>query len=413
MDLMIHNAAADNIMNYNQIHRFLEQRGEFKIKLGLEKIQTLLNKIGNPEKELKCIHVAGTNGKGSVCAMLASVLKENGCKTGLYISPHVYDFRERYQINGRYITKKEFESCFSRIKPYITNQSYFEIITALAFLWFKQQKVDFVVLEVGLGGRLDATNMVTPFVSVITNIALEHTEILGKTIEKIAFEKAGIIKNKVPVVTGAQGSALKVIKKIAKQRGCSLYCPDKIVIKNNKLNLNGYKNIKLGLKASYQHENAAVALKVIDILRNKYRINLKNKKILSGLKKAYWLGRFEFIEKNVLIDAAHNPACFEVLKKELQRIKNNYRKIILIFSALNDKDVKKMLDSITPMIDGLIITKIHNQRALSSKIIRKYAKQGIILDDVNKALKYAKKIADKKDLIVVAGSIYLLGEMKR
>ena len=215
-------------MDYERILKYLYSLESSKIKLGLENIQALLQKINNPEKELRCIHVAGTNGKGSVCAMLSHILREAGYEVGLYTSPHLKKFNERIRINNKLISDKEIVDYFLKIKPHITNQSFFEITTAIAFLYFKEKHADFVVLETGLGGRLDATNVVVPLVSVITNVGLEHTELLGNTIEKIAFEKAGIIKNKVPVVAGAKGKALEAIKRIAKERNAPLYSVKKL-----------------------------------------------------------------------------------------------------------------------------------------------------------------------------------------
>src|SRR3989344_3935982 len=214
-------------MDYRKTLEYLYSLESSKIKLGLENIQNLLSKIGNLEKQLKFIHVAGTNGKGSVCSMLFYILKEAGYKVGLYTSPHLKRFNERIRINGHFITDKEIVDYFLRVKPHITTQSFFEITTAMAFLYFKDKNVDFAVLEVGLGGRLDATNVVTPLISVITNIELEHTDLLGDTIEKIAFEKAGIIKDNVPVVTIAKGKALETIKKIAKGKNAPLYSAKK------------------------------------------------------------------------------------------------------------------------------------------------------------------------------------------
>ncbi|MDO8481367.1 MAG: Mur ligase family protein, partial [Nanoarchaeota archaeon] len=186
--------------------------------LSLDRITALLEKLGNPHKQFKSIHVAGTNGKGSVCAMLESILRKAGYKTGLYTSPHLRIFNERIQISGTLISDAELETLLTKIKPHYAGQTHFEVVTAAAFLYFAEQKVDIAVIETGLGGRLDATNVITPLVSVITTISLEHTDYLGNTIEKIAFEKAGIIKRGVPVVTMAQGKALAVIKKIARER---------------------------------------------------------------------------------------------------------------------------------------------------------------------------------------------------
>jgi len=395
-------------MGYKETLDYLYSLETSKIKLGLGNIQNLLQKIGNPEKELKCIHVAGTNGKGSVCAMLFYILKEAGCKVGLYTSPHLKKFNERIRINDELITDKEIVEYFLKIKPYITNQSFFEITTAMAFLYFKEKNVDFAVLEVGLGGRLDATNVVVPLVSVITNIGLEHTELLGNTIEKIAFEKAGIIKNNVPVVTDAQGKALAVIKKIAKERNAPLFLPKKFpMIKFDFLN------------GSFQQENKDIALTAMEILRKNHKIKIKEKQVIDGIKKTEWKGRLQFIDKNVLADSAHNPSGFEVLRKELTMIKQQKRinNFIFVVGIQNDKDILIMLKTISPLASAIIFTKSKNEKAESSEnllnIFNNINKKTItkIINNPEKALNYAKKIASKDDLVVMTGSIYLVGEM--
>ena len=397
-------------MNYKAILKYLYSLETSKIKLGLENIQNLLNKIENPEKELKCIHVAGTNGKGSVCAMLFYILKEAGYKVGLYTSPHLKKFNERIRVNEHFIRDKEIVDYFLMVKPYITDQSFFEITTAMAFLYFKDKNVDFVVLEVGLGGRLDATNVVMPLVSVITNIGLEHTDILGNTIEKIAFEKAGIIKNNVPIVTGAKSKALKVIKNISKERNAPLYINKK------------YKKIKFNhLNGQFQQQNKDIALTTIDILKKFHSIKINENEIINGIKKTKWEGRLDFISKNVLVDCAHNPSGFKVLKKELKSIKKQ-RKIknfIFVVGIQNDKDIVTILKIINPLISAIIFTRSKNEKASNPKdlsIIFNRTNQNKqiktkIKNNPKAALNYAKKIAGKNDLIIVTGSIYLVGEV--
>ena len=321
-------------MSYNKILKYLYSLESSKIKLGLENIQNLLDKIGNPEKHLKCIHVAGTNGKGSVCAMLFYILKEAGYRVGLYTSPHLKKFNERIRINEHFITDREIVEYFLKIKPHLTNQSFFEITTAMAFLYFKEKNTDFVVLEVGLGGRLDATNVVVPLISVITNVGLEHTDLLGSTIGKIAFEKAGIIKTNVPVVTACNSEALEVIKKTAKERNAPLFMAKK------------YKNIKFDyLNGSFQQQNKDIALTTMETLKKIYSIKINKNQIKNGLKKTKWIGRLQFISKNVLVDCAHNPSGFEVLRKELLIIKHqkNIKNFIFVVGMQKTKDIAKIL----------------------------------------------------------------------
>ena len=397
-------------MNYNKILNYLYSLESPRIKLGLERVQNLLNKVGNPQNQLKYIHVAGTNGKGSVCAMLFYILKEAGYKVGLYTSPHLKRFNERIRINDKLITDKEIVDYFLKIKPYITNRSFFEITTAMTFLYFKEHDVDFAVLETGLGGRLDATNVVIPLVSVITNVGLEHTNLLGKTIRKITFEKAGIIKNNVPVVTGCKGEALQVIKNIANEKNAPLYLAKR------------YENIKFDyLNGVYQQKNKDIALTTIDVLKKYTSIKINQKQIKNGIRKTKWSGRLEFVSRNVLVDCAHNPQGFEALKKELMSIKKqkNIKNFIFVVGMQNDKDAFSMLKTINPLVSMIIFTKSQNEKALNpqqllklfnlinknNKIIKK------TIDNPKNALKYAKNIAKNNDLAVVAGSIYMVGEV--
>ena len=397
-------------MDYKKILAYLYSLETPKVKLGLERVQSLLDRVGNPEKRLKCIHVAGTNGKGSVCAMVFYILREAGYKVGMYTSPHLKKFNERIRVDNPFITDKEIVDYFLKVKPHITNQSFFEITTAMAFLYFKENNVDYAVLEVGLGGRLDATNVVTPLISVITNIGLEHVEFLGNTVEKIAFEKAGIIKQNIPVVTWAKGSALKVIRKIAKQKNAPLTLPEKFDDVNFK-HLNG----------NFQQQNKDIALTAIGVLRKFNLIKLNDRQIKSGIEKTEWPGRMDFISKNVLADGAHNPDGFRVLKKELlifrkQRKINNF---IFVIGVQSNKDIKEIFKIINPLVSSIIFTKSDNPKASKpEELLRIFNKINYnkkiktkIINNPKTALNYAKKIAKKNDLIVVTGSIYMIGEV--
>ncbi|HLG23347.1 MAG TPA: folylpolyglutamate synthase/dihydrofolate synthase family protein [Candidatus Nanoarchaeia archaeon] len=396
-------------MNYNHVLKYIYSLESPKIKLGLENVKSLLQKIGNPEKSLKCIHVAGSNGKGSTCAMIFNALKNSGCKVGLYTSPHLKRFNERIRINDKLISDREIVDYYLRIKPHITNQSFFEIATAIMFLHFYEKKVDYAVIEVGLGGRLDATNVITPLISVITTISLEHTNILGKTIKEIAREKAGIIKQDIPVVTGAGGKALFEIKKIAKEKNSRIYFPKNI------------PKIKFKrLKGGFQQQNAKTAFRALEILKNKNIISISTMQILEGIKKTQWPSRFQFIKKNVLIDCAHNPQGFKTISEEIKNLnkKNRYSKIIFVIGILKDKDCKSMLKTILPLADWVLFTKSKNERSsnpndlkkLFSKLSKKKIPSKVIVNPKN-ALYYAEKISGKKDLVVVTGSIYMIGEV--
>ena len=415
-------------MDYSKILSYLYSLESPAIKLGLGRVQHLLDKIGNPEKKLKCVHVAGTNGKGSVCAMLDSILIEAGYKVGMYTSPHLKKFNERIRVNNKLITDKEIVEYFLKIRPFITNQSFFEITTAMAFLYFYDKNVDFAVLEVGLGGRLDATNVVNPLMSVITNIGLEHTDLLGKTIGKVAFEKAGIIKENAPVVTGAKGKALEVIKKIAKERNAPLFKVKK------------YSRIKFKhLSGEFQQQNKDIALTTIDTLRKFYSlenqrfsghqkrkaffsaIKINKNQVKNGLEKTKWPARMQFISRNVLVDCAHNPDGFRTLNNELAIIKKqkNIENFIFVIGMQSDKNIQSMLKAINQFVSSIIFTKSNNPKAaepgyllnIFNKINKNQKINKKIINNPKKALDYAKKFAGKNDLVIAAGSIYMAGEI--
>jgi dihydrofolate synthase/folylpolyglutamate synthase len=271
------------------------------------------------------------------------------------------------------------------------------VITAIAFLYFKDKKLDYLVCEVGMGGRLDATNTVRPLISVITNIGLEHQEYLGKTVEKIAYEKAGIIKKKVPVVTGAKGIAFKVMKKIARRNNSRLYISKPV------------NWIKLKLRGDFQLINASIAIETIRVLNKEYNLKINKKQIKDGLLKTIWHGRLEFIERNVLIDCAHNLEGIKTLKKELSNIK--YDNLYLITGFLKNKDHKNMLKELTPLAKEVILVKPKIPRAIDPKELTKYTKNYRIINDTKEALRYAKKLAKKDDLILITGSIYVVSEV--
>ncbi len=431
-------------MNYKQTLKELYSLDSPKFRQTLKNQKALLKKLGNPEKKLKCIHVAGTNGKGSVCAMLSSILANAGYKVGMYTSPHLKRFNERIRINSKLITGQDIAKYYLEVKPYITNQTFFEITTSIAFLYFYNKKVDFAVLEVGLGGRLDSTNVIKPLISIITNVGIEHTDYLGKDIKKIAYEKAGIIKKNIPVITAASGAALETIKKISNKKNSKLIITGQNKIKkyyNRKNNywsfdINTCKNLKLdNLGGEFQIINAATAVAAIDTIKKNYSIKINKKNIKNGLKKTKWPGRFQFTGKNILMDCAHNPDGFKLLAKELKNI--SYNKLILVVGFSNDKDIKKISEIIKPKADRVIITKSGSERAAEPKIIKKYfnknsvmlgnqryletmfpvplkwfpAPTPLVIKNPKNALKHAKKLALKKDLILITGSIFLVGEL--
>jgi len=429
-------------MSYSAVLKELYSLENIKFSQTLINMKVLLKKLGNPEKNLKYIHVAGTNGKGSVCAMISSILINAGYNVGMYTSPHLKKFNERIRINNNLISDDKIIEYYLRIKKHVTNQTFFEITTAMAFLYFKEKNPDFIVLETGLGGRLDSTNVITPLISIITNIGVDHTEYLGSTINKIAFEKSGIIKRNIPVVTAAEGIALKTIKKISNKNNSILIIINKNNIKinyninksmNKEINnfnefnldnkefneknnhwtfdFNEYKNLKLdNLNGTFQALNATITIKAIQTLKNDRNLKINKNNIKKGLSDAKWPGRFQFIEKNILVDCAHNPDGFRILVNELKNIK--YDKLFLIVGFSNDKDIKSISKLLNKYPDKIIITKSSNNRAINPIKIKKYFNyNSTLINDPKKALKFARKNATKNDLILVTGSIFLVGEI--
>ena len=380
-------------MNYKESIEWLY--GRIGIKYGLDRIKELLDKLGNPQLSYPTIHIGGTNGKGSTCAYLAAILKEAGYKVGLFTSPHLVDFEERIQINGELIPKRKVASLLTKIKPLVGEQSYFEINAALAFEYFKHEKVDIAVIEVAMGGRYDATNLIKPLISVITNVDFDHTNYLGKTIKKIASEKAGIIKEGSLVVTGAD-KGLDVIKKECRKKKCKLY-----VVR---------KKVKSSLIGKFQEDNLAIALKVIELL-DKKGYEISKSEIMKGIKKTRWPARMQFVKKNLLFDCAHNPAGMKVLGEELKRLKKG--KIYFVFGVKEDKDIKNMTGYVDKIADLFIITRGSIVPSKNPEEIAQHIRNvnKIIIEEPEHAVRYALSKANKNDLVVVAGSIYLIGEI--
>lgn len=390
-------------MKYELALTYVENLGEFSYDFNLARIGNFLAKLGNPQDKIKIIHVAGTNGKGSVCAYISTILQKAGYKVGLYTSPHILDIRERLQINRKKIPKKDFAKFVSNYTLYNISYTltYFELLTAMAFWYFKRERVDFAVIEVGLGGRLDATNVIkNPLVSVITNISLEHSQYLGNTVSKIAREKAGIIKSNGFVITGTSGRALQTIEKIAKIKKAQ------IVISKNK------KNYKTSLFGKHQSQNADLAMKVCRFL------NIPGKHIIGGVQNTVWPARFEVkhltpygVQITAVTDCAHNPAGISSLKNSVKKYFK--KKINFVFGVLSDKDYKEMIKIISAVAKNVFISAPKNKRALSVEIAKKefikYISQKniFIFENIKNAVKSA---INKSEDFCVTGSIYTLAE---
>ena len=408
-------------------YKYLESLNVDKMRFGLQSIIELLSRLGNPHKSYKTIIIAGTNGKGSTAAMTASILRGAGYRVGLYTSPHLVDVRERIIVNGIKISRKEFHRIIEQVRKKIVQPvTYFEFLTAVAFVYFQVKKVDIAVLEVGLGGRLDATNVCKPLVSVITNIAFDHTAYLGDTLESIAREKAGIIKqNGVCVTAAKQKKVLCVLKDVCLRRRAKLYCADRdIKIRKQRNGFFTYqgcnrnlKNLTIALHGDHQLSNAALALATIEICEKKgFRVD--DQAIYKGLASVRWEARLEILQKNPLfvLDGAHNPAGIDALCRSLTRC-FIYRRLIFIFGALADKDYRKMLQKIAPLASIIILTQIKTSRAVSvNDLLESADKIGcetMPTENVQQAIEEALAMAGKQDLICATGSFYLAGEVKQ
>jgi len=400
----------------------------FGIKPGLSTITGILKSLDNPQDNFSCIHVAGTNGKGSIASSLSSILHASGHKVGLYTSPHLVRFNERICINNLPVSDKKIVESYNAVNKVIQNNleaTFFELSTAMAFYEFSRQKVDWAVIETGMGGRLDATNIIRPVISIISNISVEHKKYLGNTIAQIAGEKGGIIKRSVPVITGVkQKNAVTVLKNIAAKQSAPFYrLGNEFRIRRNKGKTFNYfgintvlRNMRTGLPGSHQINNAALALAVCEIL-NQNKTNLSSQNIKQGLAQNRWPGRLEKISSSphVILDGAHNLAGARMLAKFLSENMRD-KNITLIIGILNDKPYAGMLTALLPVCSKAILTRPKIDRALSPEKLFRKAKKHIknieIIPDVGKAIKHAIKTASANDVICIAGSLYLVGEAK-
>lgn len=409
---------------------------KFTPKHTLDNTKQLLKELGSPEKKLKIIHVAGTNGKGSVCAYLSSVLLQTGRKVGLFTSPHLEDIRERIKINGEMISKETFLEAFHSVEKIAHKlkekgyqyPNFFEFIFAMSLLVFRDEQVEYVVLETGLGGELDATNAVEkPIATIITSISLDHTDILGDSIEKIAKVKAGIIKPNIPIIfDGNNETAAKVIERIAKKCHSPSLKITKDSVKISKItekNIDFYfrssyycTSITVPFVAKYQVMNAALAIKALEILEISREISTE--KLKSAMLNVKWEGRMEQVLDGVILDGAHNEGGVKAfLETASELIKD--RKLIILFSALKDKYYKEMIERITTNLspDCIIVTQINNERAASinelETTFRRYTESAIIAErKIETAFSKALEKKGQNGIVFAVGSLYMIGELK-
>lgn len=393
-------------MDYNETLEYIHSLPRFSESAGLERIRRLLSCLGNPQNDLKFIHIAGTNGKGSVCAMLANTLKLAGYKTGLYISPFITCFRERMQINGEYISESELAEITQLVRSVSVKVNEFEFITAVAFLFFKKHGCDVVVLETGLGGRLDATNVIdTPLCSVITGIGLDHTAVLGETLEEIAKEKCGIIKNGAPVFTtyNQPTAAMRVISQYP-----SVTKPDIASLSDCVSNTDGNTFIYKGeryetsLVGEYQIENALLAIEVLLCCG----LDIGTEKIKAGLKTAVFPARLEIISKKplVLLDGAHNPHGAAALAREMKKLSD----VTLVIGMMRDKNYGEVMGILAPLCQKIItVTVEENPRSVSADELKTTAEE--FCTDVTAAENYTAALAltENDNTVVISGSLYL------
>jgi dihydrofolate synthase/folylpolyglutamate synthase len=400
----------------------------FGIKMGLSTIRKILTGLGNPQKSFACIHVAGTNGKGSVASSLASILTRAGYKTGLYTSPHLVDFNERIQVNHRPITNANVMAAYRAIRKVHSGDrepTFFEFATVMAFFEFARQKVDWAIIETDMGGRLDATNIMRPRISIITNISLEHRDYLGNTLAQISGEKAGIIKNRIPIITGIrQKKALAVVEKTARDKSAPLYRlgKDFKVRRHASGDFSYYgleatwRHLKTGLLGRHQVDNAALVLAACEILNDRTpQLSLEDIQI--GLIQNRWPGRLEMVsdKPRILLDGAHN---FIAARNLARFLSTNLagQNITMIIGILDDKPYKAMLNCLLPTANRVILTRAKINRAMEPEKLETIAKDILpavsIIPDVKQALASAIKTAKPDDVICVAGSLYVVGEAK-
>ena len=402
-------------MTYPEAIQFLYDLNLFGAKFGLENTFKLAALTGNPQNHLRFIHVAGTNGKGSTCAMLESTYRAAGLRTGLFTSPHLVSFRERIQVNRRLISESEVvrlvEEILPLLKQFPANQhpTFFEFITVMALKYFAERNCDLVIWETGLGGRLDATNIVTPLASIITNIGIEHSEWLGDTFEKIAFEKAGIIKPNVPVITAARpGEGWEVIASVAQERRAPL-----TVVDESQAHRPPLDGLELPLHGAHQKLNAAAAVATVRVLGS--RLPVSDDIVRQGLLTVCWPGRMQRVStasgQTVVLDGAHNPASAEALRAALQAEYPDAKPAV-IFGVFRDKDSASMCHSLAPLAGRLLLTPVHSDRTEDPARLVTACREANPRAplEVCASLAQAVERAAGEPFVVITGSLYLVGE---
>lgn len=421
-------------MDYDEFTGWMFGLERFGIKLGLENTADFMSRLGNPERDLKSVHVTGTNGKGSVCVLVAEVLRKHGMKVGLYTSPHLVDFRERIEVNGRKISEKDVLRIGTELKKTMEAMAsedrekqltFFEFTTGLAFKYFSEKKVDIVVAEVGMGGRLDATNILSPEVSVITRIGLEHTNYLGATIPDIAREKAGIIKSGVSVVTcEGKPEALSVIESTCSRKGAQLRRLGRdFNVSDVRQSLAGtafdyfgvsrMKDLRVRLLGGYQSENAAAAIAVIEEL-DRRGIHVSEEDVRNGLLSARWPGRLDIVSKKplVIFDGSHNPDGVKTTASVLRQL--DLVPLTVVVGCMDDKDARGIVRALAPVAAKMIVTQARYKRALSAEALHRIVQEEFngdtkVFPEARTAFETSLNEVAGKGICII-GSLYLVGE---
>jgi dihydrofolate synthase/folylpolyglutamate synthase len=414
---------------YQRSLDYLYSLEKFGMIFGLTQIEKILEAIGNPHREVQALHIGGTNGKGSTAAMMASILQKEGYRVGLYTSPHLIRFTERIKVNGKEIDKKEVAALTGWMRKKIESAgidprfTFFDFTTALALFYFKQKMVDLAVLEVGLGGRLDSTNAVDPLLSIITNISKDHEEHLGKSILKIASEKAGIIKKGRPLVTAAtQPQVIRLFSKICREQKSPYFRVGKEFryrqAEERSFHYEGLHRklwgLHLNLRGFHQIINATTALGAMEVLEE-LGYTVSTDAMVEGLREVNWPGRLEIVSSSpqVLLDGAHNPAGAFALKESLMK-EFQYQHLILLIGMMKDKDIKSVLHLLAPLADHILLTQPHIDRAappiLLKKVLGRNGKKAVIIDDLKEAIERGLSLTGERDLLCITGSLYMVGE---
>jgi dihydrofolate synthase/folylpolyglutamate synthase len=441
----------EDMRHYQSSLAYLFGLQRFGIKLGLANITALLRHLGNPHAGLRAVHIAGSNGKGSTAAFLTSILRQAGYRVGLYTSPHLIDFAERIQVNGVPISEDRVVRLTDRIREVVGDMeksgelwpdssisslpadfdpkkatlTFFEFTTAMAFVHFREERVDLAVLETGMGGRLDATNVIDPLLALISPISLEHQQYLGKTLLQVAGEKAGIIKPGRPLFTTArQPRVVALLQEKCREVQAPFYAHGRDFrgrktgprLMDFRGRHNRWKGLRLGLAGSHQVLNASLSLAAAEMLLE-MGFPLKEEHLRNGLAETKWPGRLERVGGSppILLDGAHNPGGTRVLKQALEE-EFPRRRLILVLGIMADKEIPKMMPNLVPLADLLILTRPHMERAASLELLRKHVspweKPTLEIADVGGALEKAMGEAGREDLVVVTGSLYTVGEAR-